>query len=373
MKNEFFTKYHKKLVRQGIVSSCIYGLLAGAVSAFIASFICWLCAYNSGWCIALALFAGGSAIAAVILYFCKFRPTEKDVVRRVDKMGLEERAVTMAEFYNDKSEIAKIQRADTLEKLSEVDSKKEKSAFPTVAVGTVSLVAAGACLAAALAMTLVLGLSGSVIPYPDGIGSDPREKFVSVSYLIEGGGEIDGDAEQIVLVGESADLVIAVPDENWMFMGWSDGNKNIERRDGSLREDLVVTAYFEEVGEGEGGEEDPDVSPGDEGDKADDLPDSDQGNGMGDGSGDGGEGDGNGNQGEGSGTGSGGQEGEGNGNGQGEGAGGGWADGSQIIDGETDYRNVYDQYYDMAMEILQSGGELPPDLKEFIETYYGSI
>ncbi len=373
MKNSIFTKYRKKLVRQGIVSSCIYGLLAGACSAFIASFICWLCAYNLGWCIALALFAGVSALAAVILYFCKFRPTEKDVVRRVDKMGLEERAVTMAELLGDKSEIAKIQRADALEKLSGVEPRKEKSVFPTVAVGTVTLVSAGACLAAAIAMTLVTGLSGTVIPYPGGIGDDEREKFVSVSYLIEGGGEIDGDAEQLVLVGETADLVIAVPDDNWIFTGWSDGNKNIERQDGELKEDLIVTAYFEEIIEDENGEGDPNATPGDEGDEADDLPDSDQGSGMGDGSGDGGEGTGNGNTGDGSGTGSGGQEGEGNGNGQGDGAGGGWADGSQIIDGETDYRDVYQSYYDMAMEILQSGGELPPELKEFIETYYGSI
>ena len=47
--------------------------------------------------------------------------------------------------------------------------------------------------------------------------------------------------------------------------------------------------------------------------------------------------------------------------------------GNQIIDGKTDYRDVYDIYYDMAMEIVRNGGELPADLKAFIEKYYGSI
>ena len=58
---------------------------------------------------------------------------------------------------------------------------------------------------------------------------------------------------------------------------------------------------------------------------------------------------------------------------RGDGAGGGWSDGNQIIDGKTDYRDVYDIYYDMAMEIVRNGGELPADLKAFIEKYYGSI
>ncbi|UKI12991.1 MAG: hypothetical protein L6V84_01315 [Oscillospiraceae bacterium] len=65
--------------------------------------------------------------------------------------------------------------------------------------------------------------------------------------------------------------------------------------------------------------------------------------------------------------------GDGKGNGRGDGAGGGWSDGNQIIDGKTDYRDVYDIYYDMAMEIVRNGGELPADLKAFIEKYYGSI
>ena len=77
--------------------------------------------------------------------------------------------------------------------------------------------------------------------------------------------------------------------------------------------------------------------------------------------------------GEGSGTGTGGQEGQGQGNGQGDGAGGAWSDSNWVIDGETDYRDVYEMYYDMAMDILNNGGEIPPELREFIEDYFGSL
>ena len=78
-------------------------------------------------------------------------------------------------------------------------------------------------------------------------------------------------------------------------------------------------------------------------------------------------------KGRGSGSGNGGQEGGGKGNGRGDGAGGGWTEGNQVIDGKTDYRDVYDTYYDQAMEIIRNGGELPDYLKDFIEKYYGSI
>ena len=44
-----------------------------------------------------------------------------------------------------------------------------------------------------------------------------------------------------------------------------------------------------------------------------------------------------------------------------------------LIDGKIDYCDVYDNYYNKAMEIIRSGEELPEYLKEFIEKYYTSI
>ena len=161
-----------------------------------------------------------------------------------------------------------------------------------------------------------------------------------------------------------------------MFVRWSDGNRDPARTDRSVTEDMEITAIFEEVPEDEDKDDNDSKVDGDEeGDYDKDLsdPNENDGNGMGGSNGDGGEGNGEGENGDGSGKGDGGQQGDGKGNGRGDGAGGGWSDGNQIIDGKTDYRDVYDIYYDMAMEIVRNGGELPADLKAFIEKYYGSI
>ena len=85
------------------------------------------------------------------------------------------------------------------------------------------------------------------------------------------------------------------------------------------------------------------------------------------------DGDGSGSSGEGSGSGEGGEDGQGNGQGQGDGSGGGWSDNNQVIDGETNYRDVLEQYYDLAMEYINSGEEIPPEIKEFIENYFNSL
>ena len=59
--------------------------------------------------------------------------------------------------------------------------------------------------------------------------------------------------------------------------------------------------------------------------------------------------------------------------GGGSGAGGGWSDNNQIIDGNTDYRDVLDQYLDLVMDLLENGGDIPPELLQFIEDYFGGL
>ena len=175
--------------------------------------------------------------------------------------------------------------------------------------------------------------------------------------------------------GENATPVVAVAEDGWIFVRWSDGGKTTQRTDYAVTADLVVTAIFEEIDEDGEGEEDGSMSDDVEGDYDQNAPEADENDGAGNSgdAGDGGEGDGDGSTGEGSGQGSGGQEGEGNGDGQGEGAGGGWTDNNQIIDGSTDYRDVFETYYDLMLDILENGGTLPPELIEFIERYFGSL
>lgn len=372
---DLFAAYRRRMTAAAVISSACFALMIGATVAFLTALLSWLLDYNGVW-LAVGLGLGSAALAGCLLFFLKFRPTQADVVRRIDSMGLEERTVTMVELRGVNSSMANLQRADTTQKLHAVTKEQTKRAFPYFAIGTAASVLLGVLLLLAVGMTTVTGLAASgAIPSP-GIVSPDKEQFITVSYLVDEGGEIEGEEEQILTAGEDATPVVAVAEDGWAFVRWSDGNKSTQRTDLNVKADLIVTAIFEELGDGEDIDSGDDaLDKDDEGDYDQNAPNPDESNGAGASgdAGDGGEGDGDGATGEGTGTGSGGQEGEGNGNGQGSGAGGGWSDNNQIIDGNTDYRDVLEQYLDMAMDILESGGELPPDLIQFIEDYFGGL
>ncbi len=372
---DFLTAYRRRMTRTAVVTSLCFGLIAGAGVAFLAALLCFILGINGVW-IAVGAGIGAAALTGVLLYALKFRPTEHDVVRQIDRMGLEERTVTMMELRGNASAIAGLQRSDADRAIRSVKKAQIERAFPVFALKKGAAAALGISLFAAVGMTTVAGLAqAGVLPSP-GILTPEREQFVAVSYWVEEGGEIQGEADQILLPGQDATPVVAVAEDGWIFVRWSDGSKSTQRTDRAVTADLTITAIFEEIGEEGDGEGAGDaIDKEQEGDYDKDAPDPDENEGAGaeGDAGDGGEGDGDGATGEGSGQGSGGQEGEGQGDGQGDGAGGGWSNSNMIIDGETDYRDVFDNYYNMAMELIESGSELPPELIEFIERYFGSL
>ncbi|HBF14796.1 MAG TPA: hypothetical protein DDW30_03770 [Clostridiales bacterium] len=376
-KDSLFKQYHHRMVREGIFSSVCFGLMIASGAVFVSALVCWLLRFTQ---ILLPLAIGGGVllVSSILFFVLKFRPTERKVARRIDQMGLEERTVTMLDLAEDDSYIARKQREDTREKVREVKREQVRSNFPLVNLKASAVFMLCAALVMGAGMTTVMGLTGSgVIPSPDILPSDEKqETFFTVTYLTEGEGDIEGEADQTVLAGEDATTVVAVPQDGWIFVKWSDGVKSPERTDLGLTDDLEVTATFEEIGDGSDGEDGDGAGKDDDADADKDVPDDNKTDGAssaGSDGGDGGEGNSDGDKGDGSGSGNGGQEGGGKGNGRGEGSGGGWSEGNQVIDGKTDYRDVYDNYYDEAMEIIRNGGELPDYLKEFIEKYYGSI
>ena len=74
----------------------------------------------------------------------------------------------------------------------------------------------------------------------------------------------------------------------------------------------------------------------------------------------------------GNGSGQGGEEGAGSGSGQGSGSGGGWSDTNNVIDGETNYQEVLD-YYKQLLEGNLSSEDIPSDIVDLIEGYFGSL
>jgi hypothetical protein len=370
---QLFKKHYSRLVKEGVLKSALIGIGIGFAVSFVAGFFAWMFGFG-GIGFTLGLGAVGMAISIPLFYFLKYKPDEVEVARRLDRMGLQERMVTMLEYKEATSYIAVAQRENARVHLDKISDRKIKFRIPKIIpILTVISLIAGA------SMTTVVGLAEHEI-IPDGedviIPEDPFENYIPITYLADEGGEIEGEADQLVAPGESTLPVVAIADDGWMFVGWDDGNENPERFEEVVIEERVYIALFEQVFEGDGDSTDDEANgqPGSpEGDSADDVPSGDA-NAESDQSGGGEKGDGSGSDAENDGgQGSTEEEGEGKGDGQGLGAGGKWEDSNQFLDGKTYYKDYLDMYYQVAQQIFEENGEIPPELREFFELYYDSI
>lgn len=376
IQKSFFQKHHKRLVLEAVLKAVICGLLVGFLANFLAALAAWIFDFGGIW-FAIGIGAAVGLITGVTLYFAKFRPSVQELAHRVDRLGLEERMVTMLEMQQDESYIAKIQREDAQKHLKDVEERKLRMRLPKL----VSIMAAIA-MVLGCGMTTVAGLaaediidSGAEVLNPE----DSMPELLAVSYIVEGGGEIEGETDQLLLPGEDATPVVAVPEDGWVFNGWDDGIQTPERHDKANETGAVYTAIFVEIGD-EGGEPGQPGEPGQqgsdsgEGDKADDVPGGGEANadkapgGQGEqGSGSGSDSSAN------SGTGEGEEQGEGKGDGKGQGAGGKWEENNQFLDGSTYYGDHKDEYYELAQQIFEENGEIPPEMLEFFKNYFSGI
>ena len=120
--NKHFSKYYSKLRFEAVIKALVAGLSVGFVANFIAALVTWFTPVDGLW-ISLGVLVGVSAIATLLFYFKRFRPNAVSNARRLDRLGLEERLVTMIEYENDESYIAAAQRADAKASLEKVDKK----------------------------------------------------------------------------------------------------------------------------------------------------------------------------------------------------------------------------------------------------------
>lgn len=71
----------------------------------------------------LIIFAGVFAVSLGLLFLLAYRPTKKNLARRLDELGLSERVETMMELEQSDSPAAKLQREDTVNRLQQVSPK----------------------------------------------------------------------------------------------------------------------------------------------------------------------------------------------------------------------------------------------------------
>ena len=184
---QVFEKYYTRLSRAGMLKALVYGLIAGFSVMFVIAFATWFTDFNGLW-VALGAGVFAALLCAVILYLKLFRPTTQSIARQLDKLGLEERLITMLELENDQSYIAMRQREDARAKLSAINEKDVKSQISKVAIIAVSIVAA-----LSIAMTTVTSMSSAgFMPKPSDFipGLGHNDDYFAVSFMVEEGGYI---------------------------------------------------------------------------------------------------------------------------------------------------------------------------------------
>ena len=347
--NKRFDINYPKLQMEALFKSLFSGLSVGLALNFVLGLVFWLTGIDS-----LALVIGvlvGVLVASAfglgaVFYFKKFRPTVASNARRIDTLGLEERLITMVELENDDSYMANVQRQDAIAALEKVDKKQIKFRFPTKMLVTLAICAAIGLSSSTVASLSAAGLLPGGMDFIESIIQEERPVRIPVSYIAEDGGYIEGESEQLVLLGENALSVEAIPDEGYSFEGWDDGYKKPSRTDKKIDHPLVLTAIFlplEEEGdddgedgeEGENGEE-PGEEESDQGQESDQQSPNENEN-------------------------------------PGEGA-GKYNKVNQIIDGNTYYREFLEQYKDQIMELLEKNvDELTEEEKKIIEAYINIV
>ena len=322
-----------KLLIEAIIRSALWGITAGARTAFLAAFVAWISDAALLW-VAILTFALASAVGGTLFYFLKFRPSVAANAKRIDRLGLEERAITMVELEGDDSLIARKQREDALASISKVEAKQLR-----IRVSTLVIILCSVFVLLFAGMATVEGLSsGGVLPSGAEIWRqifppEPLPEY-TLTYSASKGGELVGETEQTVKQGYSGEMVIAVADEGFVFLSWSDGVITPYRVDENVKKNVKVEALFTLMDEfkDRGDDEDkPDDVPGGDGDQETNNPDAPP---------------------------SGGEK---------------YVEINQIIDGQTYYRDVIEEYYNKAMEYLKNDENIPDHIREIIEKYYSTI
>ena len=350
--------YCSKLNTEAIINSVLCGLACGMLANLILGAIFWFTATENPPLV-IGLLAGVflvvAAGASVLFYSTLFKPTIKKNARRLDGLGLEERAITMVELEGDDSLIATRQREDAIKAIESIDKNAIKIKVPLKRI--VSLVVS-CVLGISMFVTATLSSMGLMPSGSDFIREILPEEppiYIPVSYVVEEGGMIDGEHEQLVLMGEDAEAVIAIPDEGYTFEGWDDGHAKPSRQDKKIDHPLIITAIFSPI-DGEDGED-----PGDEGNQEGEEGESPtEQEGQGSQPGEEGEpGD---------------QEGEDPSEDSGNTGAGKYNKVNQIIDGNTYYRELLDEYKEQIMELLKKNAdELTEEEKALIEAYINIV
>jgi hypothetical protein len=345
---QHFKEHEGKLRLEALLKALLLGIVIGSVVGLITAAVTWFIGFEIGWLISIGLTVFVTALTTLIFYLTIFKPTLIDNARRLDRLGLDERLVTMVEYQNDDSSMAAIQREDAKAQLSKIKAQDIQIKTPLKYIISASIcfvLCAAMCTVGALSAAGIIPSAGEII---EALTPDEPDIYISVVYDVDEGGYIEGEADQLVLKGGDTEPVLAVADDGYVFVEWSDGLTDPYRYDKNVVEELEIFATFELSGEeGDGDGE------GDEGDQEGDeeAPSEEQG------------------QGEPSD-----EESDSESDDSQESEDDKYNEANQVIDGETYYREIIEEYKDSLIQYLEEHrGELSAEEIAIIESYIGIV
>lgn len=342
--NEIYKSYLKSVIKK----SLMFATIISCTVLCIISFTFWMIDFKKFW-IALIVF-GILEIAIFFIAFLKLRPTDKKLSKKLDGLGLQERVITMHQYQNDDSLMAQIQRKNAIEHIKSVNKKLVKLVTPVVVIVLLCIT----CLLGTTTTAMAALSSNDIIRSGyETLNSDETPTEFELTYDVVGEGFIEGELFQLVEKEKDSLPVLAIPEEGWMFVGWSieltDGTQ-LKFKEGAdpyhiqpfVTQDLVIYAVFIEVGESEESEEESDK----EGQPSDNnKPQEPQNNKI-----------------------------PPKGDGDGSGKGGQYDPHNFIYDGKTYYGGeTFDTAYNDAMNELQNDSEISDSGKETVSDYFTAI
>ena len=341
---DLLKNYKSRLAKEGWLKAALCGMSVGFSADILCAAAFWVFGIKLFW-VCILVFAAVTAIATLLFYFCRFKNSRRQVASRVDMLGLEERILTMTQFENDDSYIARRQREDAMNALKSVNSS-----FIKIAVSASMVATFCATLALGIGATTASALSSkSLVTMIQENKTEPNSGIFHLIYGVKGniGGRVDGELEQTVGEGESGKIVQAVADDGYVFIGWTDGYEDATRTDVNVKKDVTVNAVFVEIeandeddeteeekgeGEGNGSNSNSQQQPGDPSDGSDSS--------------------------------------DGAGNGAGAGSD---AASNQVIDGSTYYGDEYGGSLSDAQDSMNSNSNLSGEERGTIGDYFHNI
>lgn len=350
---QHFKEHDGKLRLEALLKSLLSGSTIGGSLGFVVACVTWFTDLKGLW-LSIGVILGFTLVTTALFYFKVHKPSLTASAKRLDRLGLDERLITMVEYQNDNSFMAKLQRLDAAAMLSKVAKSDIKLLIPIQAI-----IMSATCLLLASGMTVVTGLADAGIimggqELIESLKPEEPEIKIMVTYEAEEGGSIEGEYEQFIVKGEDAEPVLAVPEDGYVFIEWSDGITDPYRQDLEILEELELFAVFEWD---EGAEDDSEGDEGEgEGEGDMEAPSEEQG-----------EKDGEGEKSEESEDGDPSDESEPNDQGK-------YGEANQIIDGETYYKEIIGEYRDKLIEYLEKNRDrLSEEEIAIIESYIGIV